>query len=111
VLDRTGRIAQVGGWEIDLITTELTWSEEALRLVGLPSDCRPTLEEGIHQFFAPEAQLIIKGAIEKAIAEHGGFAVDLPLTRADGRAIWVRVTGSVECEEGNPVRMVAPPRM
>jgi two-component system, sensor histidine kinase and response regulator len=106
VLDRTGRIAQVGGWEIDLITTELTWSEEALRLVGLPSDYRPTLEEGIHQLFAPDAQAVIKGAIEKAIAEHGGFAVDLPLTRADGRPIWVRVTGSVECEEGKPVRMV-----
>jgi two-component system sensor histidine kinase/response regulator len=106
VLDRTGRIAQVGGWEIDLITTKLTWSEEALRLVGLPSDCRPTLEEGINPLFTPEAQRIIKGAIEKAIAECGGFAVDLPMTRADGRPIWVRVTGSVECEEGKAVRMV-----
>ena len=82
VLDRTGRIAQVGGWEIDLITTELTWSEEALRLVGLPSDCRPTLEEGINQLFAPEAQRTIKGAIEKAIAERGGFAVDLPMIQS-----------------------------
>jgi two-component system sensor histidine kinase/response regulator len=106
VLDRTGRIAQVGGWEIDLITSKLTWSEEALRLVGLPSECRPTLEEDINQFFAPDAQRIIKGAIEKAIAEHSGFAVDLPMTRADGRPIWVRVTGSVESENGKPVRMV-----
>ena len=105
-LDRTGRIAQVGGWEIDLITTEVTWSEEARRLVGLPSDCHPTLEEGIHQLFAPEAQRIIKGAIEKALAECGRFAVDLPMTRADGRPIWVRMTGSVECEEDKPVRMV-----
>jgi PAS domain S-box-containing protein len=106
VLDRTGRIAQVGGWEIDLITSKLTWSEEALRLVGLPSDCRPTLEEEINQLFGPEAQLIIKGALEKATAERSGFAVDLPMTRADGHAIWVRVTGSVECENGKPVRMV-----
>ncbi|MGB8539898.1 MAG: response regulator [Acidobacteriaceae bacterium] len=106
VLDRTGRIACVGGWEIDLITTELKWSDEALRLVGLPSDCRPTLEESIHQLFPPDAQRTIKGAIEKAITEHDGFAVDLPLTRAAGRPIWVRVTGSVECEEGKPVRMV-----
>jgi PAS domain S-box-containing protein len=106
VLDRTGRIAQVGGWEIDLVTTELTWSEEALRLVGLPSDCRPTLEEGIQRLFPPDAQVAVKAAIEKAIAERGGFAADLPMTRADGRPIWVRVTGSVECEEGRPVRMV-----
>jgi len=27
-------IAQVGGWEIDLITSELKWSEEAFRLVA-----------------------------------------------------------------------------
>ena len=106
VLDRTGRIAQVGGWEIDLITSELKWSEEALRLVGLPSNSRPTLEGSIDQLFAPEAQRTIKGAIEKAIAEHGGFAVDLPMARADGRPIWVRVTASVECEDGRPVRMV-----
>ena len=25
---------------------------------------------------------------------------------ADGRQIWVRVTGSVECEDGKPIRMV-----
>ena len=106
VLDRTGRIAQVGGWEIDLITTDLTWSEEALRVVGIPSDCRPTREEGIDQLFAPDAQRLIKGDFEKAIAEHGGFAVDLPMTRADGRPIWVRVTGSVECEKGKPLRLV-----
>ncbi len=106
VLDRTGRIAQVGGWEIDLITNELLWSEECLRVVGLPSDCRPTLEEGIERLFPPEAQRVIKAEIEKAIADCGGFAVDLPMIRADGRAIWVRVTGSAECENGAPVRLV-----
>ncbi len=105
-LARTGRIAQVGGWEIDLITSELKWSEEVLSLVGLPSDCRPTLEEGIEQLFASDAQRVIKGVLEKAIDERGGFAVDLPMIRGDGRRIWVRVTGSVECEDGKPVRMV-----
>ena len=44
--------------------------------------------------------------MEKATAEHCGFAVDLPMTRADGRSIWVRVTGSVECEDGKAVRIV-----
>jgi PAS domain S-box-containing protein len=106
VLDRTGAIAQVGGWEIDLMTAKLTWSEEALRLVGLPPDRRPTLDEGIRELFAPDAQRVIKNAIDKAVAERGGFAVDLPMTRADGHPIWVRVTGSVECEDGKPVRMV-----
>ena len=106
MLDRTGRIACVGGWEIDLVAGELIWSEEALRVVGLPSDLRPTLEDGINLLFSPETRPVIRGAIEKAIAERSSFALDLPMMAADGRQIWVRVTGSVECEDGKPIRMV-----
>ncbi len=105
-LDRTGRIARVGGWEIDLVTDELIWSEEALRVVGLPTDLRPTLEDGINLLFSPETRPVISGAIEKAIAEHSGFALDLPMITSRRTPIWVRVTGSVECEDGKPVRMV-----
>jgi PAS domain S-box-containing protein len=106
VLDRTGRIARVGGWEINLVTNDLIWTDEAIRLVGLPSGCRPSLDEGIDLLFQPEARVVIRDAIEKAVADRGDFAVDLPMTRADGQSIWVRVTGSVECEDGKPIRMV-----
>ncbi len=104
-LDRTGRIACVGGWELNLATNELLWSAESLRLIGAAPDYRPTLEECL-KLYLPEARPIIGGAIEKAIAELGGFVLDLPLIRTDGRPIWARVTASVECEDGKPVRMV-----
>ena len=104
-LDRTGRIACVGGWELNLVTNELLWSAESLRLIGAAPDYRPTLEECL-KLYLPEARPIIGGAIEKAIAERGGFVLDLPLIRADDRPIWARVTASVECEDGKPVRMV-----
>jgi two-component system sensor histidine kinase/response regulator len=84
---------------------EAARSEEALRVVGLPSDLRPALEDGINLLFSPETRPVISDAIEKAIAEHSGFALDLPMMTADGRQIWVRVTGSAECEDGKPVRL------
>ncbi len=34
MLERTGRLAKVGGWEIDLDTEETTWSTENFRLFG-----------------------------------------------------------------------------
>jgi two-component system, sensor histidine kinase and response regulator len=104
-LARTGRIARVGGWEIDLLANTLLWSAETLQLVGLAPDMQPTIEEGI-QLYKPEARPIIKAALANAISDHQGFALDLPLIRGDGQPIWGRVTGSVECENGKPVRMV-----
>jgi PAS domain S-box-containing protein len=104
-LARTGRIARVGGWEIDLITNTLLWSPETLLLVGLAPDTQPTLEEGIN-LYRPEARPIIKAALANAISDHQGLTLDLPLIRGDGQSIWGRVTASVECEDGKPVRMV-----
>ena len=104
-LDRTGRIACVGGWELDLVTNQLLWSAETILLMGVASDYRPTLETSI-ELYLPEARPVISAAIEKTIADQGGFALDLPLIRADGRQIWVRVTASVECAGGKAVRMV-----
>jgi len=104
-LARTGRIARVGGWEIDLLTNTLLWSAETLQLVGLPPDIQPTIEEGIN-LYLPEARPIIKAALTNAICDHQAFALDLPLIRGDGQSIWGRVTGSVECKDDKPVRMV-----
>jgi two-component system, sensor histidine kinase and response regulator len=104
-LDRTGRIACVGGWEIDLLSNEVLWSDETYRLIGMAPDYQPTLEGSIN-LYAPEAQVLLRAALEKAIAEQGGFALDLPLIRVDGGQIWARVTASIECENGKPVRMV-----
>jgi two-component system, sensor histidine kinase and response regulator len=104
-LARTGRIARVGGWEIDLVTDTLLWSAETLHLVGLPPDMQPTMEEGIN-LYQLEARPIIKTALANAISDHEGFALDLPLIRGDGQLIWGRVTASVECRDSKPVRMV-----
>ncbi|MGC2404339.1 MAG: response regulator [Acidobacteriaceae bacterium] len=105
ILDRTGRIAQVGGWEIDLASNEVFWSAEMYRLTGVEGDQPPTLEEGI-LLYSEDAQPIIKAGIEKAIADRRGFALDLPLIRPDGRQVWTRVTSTVECEGDKPVRLV-----
>ena len=105
VLDRTSRIAHVGGWEIDLATNQVYWSSEVFRLLGIQPDHQPTLEEGL-QLYPPEARPTITAALDKAIADRHGFALDLPLIRADGQKIWTRVTSTVECRDGRPVRLL-----
>jgi diguanylate cyclase (GGDEF)-like protein/PAS domain S-box-containing protein len=98
-LDRTGRVAGVGGWEIDLTSRELTWSDETCRLHELPLGHRPTLDEAVG-YFAPEARPRVEAAIQACIVDGKGWDLELPLTTATGRHIWVRLSGSAEFEDG-----------
>jgi diguanylate cyclase (GGDEF)-like protein/PAS domain S-box-containing protein len=103
-LQRTGRAAGVGGWELDLITGELVWSDETRHIHGVPADYQPVLETAI-DFYAPEARPVISGAVEQAIQTGQGWDLELPLVRADGRRIWARAVGNAQFEGGRPVRL------
>jgi hypothetical protein len=43
-LDRIGKVAGVGGWEIELATGRVTWSAETYHIHALPLEYEPTLE-------------------------------------------------------------------
>jgi len=104
-LDRTGRLAGVGGWELDLVTSEVYWSAETARLYGLDPGYRPTLEEGI-SYYAPEARPFVRAAVEKSMIDGKPWELEVPLIRADGRRISARVVATVEFADGKPARLI-----
>ncbi|MEI2680004.1 MAG: PAS domain-containing protein [Burkholderiaceae bacterium] len=104
-LDRTGKMAGVGGWEVDLPSGDILWSDETCRIHGVSPGYQPTLDEAI-AFYAPEARDAIRGAVEVAMSGGAPFELELPLIRRDGRSIWVRVVGSLEVLDGKPRRLV-----
>ena len=103
-LDRIGTMAGVGGWELDIATNRVSWSSETYRIHGLPLEYQPTLEAGI-DFYTPEAQPIIRAAIERCIAEGVAWDLELPFDRVDGERIWVRAMGTVTLSDGKPIRL------
>jgi PAS domain S-box-containing protein len=104
LLDRTGRLAGVGGWELDIASSALTWSAETFRIYGLPSGNPPRVEDAIN-FYAPAARPVIAAAVAKCIAQGESYDLELPFIRADGEAIWVRSMGTLESADGKPVRL------
>ena len=104
-LDRTGRMAGVGGWEVDLRTKAVYWSDETCRIQGVEPGYAPTLDEAIH-FYAPHSQPIIQKAVDNAIATGNGWDLELELVRKDGVFVWVRAVGSAEFEYGQPIRLL-----
>ncbi len=104
LLTRTGEAAGVGGWQIEIATGELHWSEQTYLIHGVPNDYKPTVAEAIN-FYAPEARAIIKAAVDGSMIDGSLWDLELPFIRADGTRIWVRAVGKAEFEDGHPVRL------
>ena len=105
LLDRTGRIGGVGGWAVDIASQTIEWSDQTCRIHELPPGFRPTLDEAI-AFYAPEARPVITQAVQHAIRSGQGWDLELPLTTAQGREVWVRAVGEAEMLDGQAVRLI-----
>lgn len=99
LLERTGELAKIGGWEVNLETMKLTWSRETFRIAEVEPPNEPALEEGIN-LFAPEARPIISEAIQRTIDTGEHYDLELPLITAKGRHIWVRTQGYAIRKDG-----------
>lgn len=105
LLDRTGRVAGIGGWSLDLRTMELVWSDQTCRIHDLEPGHRPTLDEALG-YCRPEARHAIENAIQQGMREGRPWSLELPLLTAKGREIWVLAQGQADLQDGVPVRLV-----
>ncbi len=105
LLERMGRVAGVGGWQLDLRSQSISWTHETYRIHGLGPEHVPDVASGI-DFYAPEARPVIAAAVQAALNEGTPWDLELPFITATGFHIWVRATGEVDVEDGQPVRLV-----
>jgi len=104
-LDRTGRVAGIGGWEVDLVSGVVTWSDKTRAIHEVDADYQPTLDAGI-VFYAPQARPIVREAVQEALRLGKSWDLEVPFVSAKGRELWVRTFGEVEYENGQAVRLI-----
>ena len=104
-LDRTGKMAGIGGWEVDLVTGAVVWSQETRRIHGVDDDYVPDLQTAF-KFYPPESRPIVEEAVRVAMTQGTPWDIELPFLRSDGRRLWVRAVGSAEFASGVPIRLV-----
>ena len=103
LLKATNQIARTGGWELDLQTNELYWTDTIKEIHEVPLDYVPILEEGI-QFYAPEHIPTIRACVEEAIKGQA-YDVELQILTANNKRLWVRALGVPVFENGKVVRL------
>jgi PAS domain S-box-containing protein len=104
LLDETGRLARVGGWELDLKNNVLSFSDVVKEIHEVDPEYQPTLEAAI-KFYAPEVVPVISEAVRRAIEYGESYDVELQLITAKQNRIWVRTIGQAYRENGEIMRI------
>jgi PAS domain S-box-containing protein len=97
-------LASVGGWEYDVRTETLYWTDEIRRIHDLPSEYEPTFDDAI-EFYHPDDRPRVREALEAAIEDGEPFEFECRLKTAGGETRWVSAHGRPQREDGSIVRI------
>jgi PAS domain S-box-containing protein len=81
------RVAHVGNWEFDVLTQEITWSEELFRIFGLdPTEPEPTFDEHLQQIH-PDDRVLWQEVVGQAVASGSSYKFDFRIVRPNSAAV------------------------
>jgi PAS domain S-box-containing protein len=107
LVERAGKMARIGNWEIDLIKKDepaVYWSPMTREILEVDDDYVPDLKKG-YDFYTAESKLIIESAISKLINNGVDFDHELIIVTARGNKCWVRCIGQGELVNGICVKI------
>jgi len=87
----TQEAVKVGGWELDLLTERLNWTDEIYHIFEIPLSTPIDLEYSL-SFYETEAKEVMRNAIQDAIEKGEPFDLELKFITARQKRIWVRAT-------------------
>ena len=87
--------SRIGGWEFDLATGKINWTDALYDIYGVPRG-KPVDFEFFQQFYAPEDLPQMMAAGKLARDEGRSSDLQLPMTTARGEKLWVRIIYNAE---------------
>jgi diguanylate cyclase (GGDEF)-like protein len=104
IFARSSEAARIGVWECELPDNRLTWTDGVYDIFELPRGSAVTRDCAV-RFYAPDSLAELERLRTEAIRTCGGFTFDARITTARGNARWMRITATVETENGAPARI------
>jgi PAS domain S-box-containing protein len=104
LLRHTEDLAGTGGWEADVETGQLRWTQGTYAIHDLPPDSgfEPTMTAGI-EFYHPDERERLEQLVTRCMEQGEPYDVELRLHTAEDRQRWVRTTGEPIRENGEIV--------
>lgn len=105
LMAQTHAAAHIGGWELDLQTNELYWTDETYRICDTTPDVyHPTMETAM-RFYAPESAPMIMAAVDRGIQKGQPWDIEVEMITARQRRVWVHTIGKIQWEDGQAVKV------
>ncbi len=105
IMEEMEKLANIGGWDLDIETMSSYYSDQTKRIYGIPvnSDPPPGIE-GM-KFYPKEAQPVIKEAVDNAISKGKSYDIEVPFINAQKKPLWVRTMGKAVRKNNKTVRL------
>ncbi|HEX7029959.1 MAG TPA: PAS domain S-box protein [Gammaproteobacteria bacterium] len=92
LMQMVSRVAHVGGWDVDLATGRVLWSDEVCRIHGVPAGTSVPLEEAIG-YYPPEYRDRLETVFHACARDGVAYDEEFQIVTAGGRRVWVRSMG------------------
>ncbi|NRS88161.1 PAS domain S-box-containing protein [Flavobacterium sp. 7E] len=99
-LDQCNRAANIGYWEIDLVSQKLNWSSMTKVIHETPFDYIPNIETAIDFYKEGENRDLIEKSFKEAVAKGTPFNHELQIITLKGNTKWVRSIGQAAFSDG-----------
>ncbi len=104
LLTKAEDLAAVGGWELDLRTDDLRWTDGTRTIFEVDDDYEPTLSDAI-EFYRPDDRNHIRSFVESCQQHGESYEGVLEIVTAEGNERWVRTVGEPVTEDGTIVAL------
>ncbi|WP_143961531.1 response regulator [Litoribacter populi] len=105
MMEQTNRVAHVGGWDVDIESDTMYWSDITREIHEVPDDFQVTLEGGLNFYRAGRSQEIIQENWMKAQEEGIPFDLELEIVTYKGKTKWIRTKCQCEMQDGKVTRI------
>ena len=107
LLRETQRLTKLGGWEYDLRTNKITWTDEVYHIYGVQKEgFDPNNLKQDMDFYHPEDRIQLEQAFYKAANQGKPYDLELRFISAQGENLWVRTIGQPVYQDGRIIKIV-----
>lgn len=99
LLNQTGSMAKVGGWEYNITTKALVWTAQMYAIYEVADDFVPE-RDAVVQFYTPDSQEKVNHVLQQGAEQGHSWDLELEIVTAKGNRRWVRDMGSPKVIDG-----------
>jgi signal transduction histidine kinase/ABC-type amino acid transport substrate-binding protein len=106
LLKEMERVSKVGGWEYDVGSKKITWTDGVYDIYGISRSeyGSPSLHQAL-EFFHAEERKILEDAFQKTLISGESYDLILKLVSGDGISKWIRTSGHAIYGDGTVLRI------